>query len=74
MIYLELRLSWVFMICVALQPINLSNQPAKKIERKSVIPSHIVKIQKAKMVNKGKKKSVHPRCFKYHFFPKTKQV
>jgi len=43
------------MICVALQPINLSNQPAKKIERKSVIPSHIVIIQKAKMVNKEKK-------------------
>ena len=55
MIYLELRLSWVFMICAGLQPINLSNQPAKKIEGKSVTPSHIVIIQKGKMVNKEKK-------------------
>lgn len=61
------------MICVALQPINLSNQPAKKIEGKRVIPSHIVIIQKGKMVHKEKiNKSVHPRCFKFHFFPKTK--
>ena len=38
MIYLELRLSWVFMICVALQPINLSNQPAKKNRKKKCDP------------------------------------
>ena len=43
------------MICAGLQPINLSNQPAKKIEGKSVTPSHIVIIQKGKMVNKEKK-------------------